>query len=56
MTSNCLTGEDPILGIAPAYPAKNGLAEECVELGRRDGGRGGSAEDQSCLQVRQTQG
>lgn len=30
MTSNCLTGEDPILGIVPAYPAKNALAEERV--------------------------
>jgi len=30
MTSNCLTGKDPILGIVPVYPAKYALAEECV--------------------------
>lgn len=31
MTSNCLTGEDPILGRVPVYPAKYALADEHAE-------------------------
>lgn len=38
MTSNCLTDEDPILGIVPVYPAKYALAGEYVVAWEGDGG------------------